>query len=292
MAMTFRSLSALSRLAAVTVLALICGACTPLGVFAAFTPRDPAFLRAHDQAYGPSPRQTLDVYTPRRLDAAAPVAVFLYGGGWERGRKWDYGWVAQALADRGYVVVLPDYRLYPQVRFPAFLEDAAQSVRWAADHASAYGGDPSRIVLLGHSAGAYNAVMLALDDRYLKAAGVDPASVRAVVGIAGPYDFLPLDGHAAEVFGGAVDPAQTQPVRLARPDGPPMLLLTGLADSIVDPGNTKALERALQNVGGDVETRTYPGIGHNEIMAAISVPFRGRASVLDDITSFLSRTVD
>lgn len=292
MTMTSRSLPALSRLAAVTVLALICGACTPLGVFAAFTPRDPAFLRAHDQAYGPSPRQTLDVYTPRRMDASAPVAVFLYGGGWERGRKWDYGWVAQALADRGYVVVLPDYRLYPQVRFPAFLEDAAQSVRWAVDHAPAYGGDPSRVVLLGHSAGAYNAVMLALDDHYLTTAGVDPAAVRAVVGLAGPYDFLPLEGHAAEVFGGAADPAQTQPIKLVRPDAPPMLLLTGSADRIVDPRNTEALARALEQIGGEVEVRTYPGIGHNEIMAAISVPFRDRASVLDDIARFLSRAVD
>lgn len=290
--MTYRSLSALSRLAAVTVLALVCGACTPLGVFAAFTPRDPAFLRAHDQAYGPAPRQTLDVYTPRRMDAAAPVAVFFYGGGWEKGRKWDYGWVAQALANRGYVVVLPDYRLYPQVRFPTFLEDAAQSVRWAADNAPAYGGDPSRIVLLGHSAGAYNAVMLALDERYLKAAGVNPGALQAVVGIAGPYDFLPLEGHAAGVFGGAKDPGQTQPVELARPDAPPMLLLTGLADKIVDPSNTEALGRAVQQAGGKAEVRTYPGVGHNEIMAAISVPFRERASVLDDIASFLSRAVD
>ena len=145
--------------------------------YSACTPRDPAILTAHDQTYGPGGRQNLDVYAPRRMDAARPVAVFLYGGGWERGRKWDYGWVAQALAARGYVVVLPDYRLYPQVRFPEFLNDSAQAVRWAVDHAAAYGGDPSRIVLLGHSAGAYNAVMLGLEPNYLRQAGVDPARV-------------------------------------------------------------------------------------------------------------------
>jgi acetyl esterase/lipase len=290
MMMTLGLTSGLGRLAAVAALALICGGCTPLGLFATFTPRDPAFLRAHDQAYGPAPRQTLDVYTPRQMDAAAPVAIFFYGGGWERGRKWDYGWVAQALADRGYVVVLPDYRLYPQVRFPTFLEDAAQAVRWSVDHAAAYGGDPSRIVLLGHSAGAYNAVMLGLDDRYLAAAGVDPMRVRAVVGIAGPYDFLPLEGRQAEVFGAAADVAQTQPVRLARPDAPPMLLLTGEADRIVDPADTESLGQALRRAGAKVQTESYPGVGHNEIMAAMSVPFRGRASVLDDIAAFLGQT--
>lgn len=283
--------SALVRLAALAALAAACTACTPLGVFATFTSRDPAILTAHDQPYGPGGRQSLDVYAPRRIDAARPVAVFLYGGGWERGRKWDYGWVAQALAARGYVVVLPDYRLYPQVRFPAFLNDSAQAVRWAVDHAAAYGGDPSRIVLLGHSAGAYNAVMLGLEPSYLRRAGVDPARIAGVVGIAGPYDFLPLKGHMADVFGGG-DPAATQPVRLARADAPPMLLVTGSADAIVDPRETAALDAALRAAGARVESRSYPGVGHNEIMAAMSRPFRDRASVLDDITGFMKQVTD
>lgn len=284
----FRRFPGLLRPALVTVMASLVAACTPLGVFATFTPRDPAILRASDQAYGPQPRQTLDVYAPTRMAAARPVAVFLYGGGWEKGRKWDYGWVGQALAARGFVVVVPDYRLYPQVRFPAFLDDSAQAVRWAVDHAGAYGGDPSRIVLLGHSAGAYNAVMLGLDPRYLQAAGVDLARVRGVVGIAGPYDFLPLRGHMAEVFGPAVDPASTQPVDQVRTGAPPMMLVTGTADVVVDPANTASLAASLVKAGVPVETRTYEGVGHNEIMAAISRPFRDRISVLDDITAFLN----
>ena len=225
------------------------------------------------------------------MDTARPVAVFLYGGGWERGRKWDYGWVAQALAARGYVVVLPDYRLYPQVRFPEFLNDSAQAVRWAVDHAAAYGGDPSRVVLLGHSAGAYNAVMLGLAPSYLQHAGVDPARIVGVVGIAGPYDFLPLKGHMADVFG-VGDPAATQPVKLVRADAPPMLLVTGSADTIVDPRETASLGAALRAAGAQVEARSYPGVGHNEIMAAMSRPFRDRASVLSDITGFMERVTD
>ena len=286
-----RRVSATVRLALLSVLAAACAACTPLGVFATFTPRDPAILTAHDQPYGPGGRQSLDVYAPRRMDTARPVAVFLYGGGWERGRKWDYGWVAQALAARGYVVVLPDYRLYPQVRFPEFLNDSAQAVRWAVDHAAAYGGDPSRVVLLGHSAGAYNAVMLGLAPSYLQHAGVDPARIVGVVGIAGPYDFLPLKGHMADVFG-VGDPAATQPVKLVRADAPPMLLVTGSADTIVDPRETASLGAALRAAGAQVEARNYPGVGHNEIMAAMSRPFRDRASVLSDITGFMERVTD
>ena len=286
-----RRVSATVRLALLSVLAAACAACTPLGVFATFTPRDPAILTAHDQPYGPGGRQSLDVYAPRRMDTARPVAVFLYGGGWERGRKWDYGWVAQALAARGYVVVLPDYRLYPQVRFPEFLNDSAQAVRWAVDHAAAYGGDPSRVVLLGHSAGAYNAVMLGLAPSYLQHAGVDPASIVGVVGIAGPYDFLPLKGHMADVFG-VGDPAATQPVKLVRADAPPMLLVTGSADTIVDPRETASLGAALRAAGAQVEARNYPGVGHNEIMAAMSRPFRDRASVLSDITGFMEQVTD
>jgi acetyl esterase/lipase len=279
------------RLGLVALVAAACAACTPLGVFATFTSRDPAILTAQDEAYGPLGRQSLDVYAPRQISAARPVAVFLYGGGWERGRKWDYGWVAQALAARGFVVVLPDYRLYPQVRFPEFLNDSAQAVRWAVDHAGAYGGDPSRIVLLGHSAGAYNAVMLGLEPSYLQEAGVDPARIAGIVGIAGPYDFAPLKGHMAQVFGtGTLD--QTQPVRLARAGAPPMLLVTGDADSIVDPRETDALGRAMRAAGGEVETRSYHGIGHNEIMAAMSRPFRDRASVLDDISGFMGQVTD
>ncbi len=282
-----RNLVRLARSLSVAAMAMTVAACTPLGVFATFTPRDPAVLSAMDQAYGDKPRQTLDVYAPRQISAARPIAVFFYGGGWEKGRKWDYGWVAQALAAKGFVVVLPDYRLYPDVRFPAFLRDSAKAVRWAVDHGPAYGGDPSRIVLLGHSAGAYNAVMLGLDPHYLKNAGVDPAHIRAVAGIAGPYDFLPLPNDMQRVFGSAPDLTLTQPAHFARADAPPMLLVTGDADKVVDPGDTAQLAKALRAAGAKVEERHYPHVGHNEIMAAISRPFRDRVSVLSDVSGFL-----
>jgi acetyl esterase/lipase len=163
-------------------------------------------------------------------------------------------------------------------------------VRWTADTIAAYGGDASRIVLVGHSAGAYNAMMLALDARYLRDAGVDASRVRGVVGLAGPYDFLPFDGAATrEACGAAPDPAQTQPVTFARADAPPALLLWGEADTTVGPRNLRGLDAALRAAGGRVETKTYPGVDHIDIMLALSRPLRGRAPTLADVTAFAAQ---
>jgi len=277
-----------ARAGLIAAAAVVASACTPLGVFNTFVPHDPALRSATSQAYGTAPRQTLDVYAPRRIEAPRPIAVFFYGGSWETGRRQDYEWTARALAAKGFVVVLPDYRLYPAVRFPAFLEDGALAVRWAVDHGPAYGGDPGRIVLLGHSAGAYNAVMLALDERYLKAVGVDPRAVKAVAGLAGPYDFLPLKGAGAtNVFGQQLDLATTQPATFARPDAPPMFLATGEADAEVPPRDTAYLAAALRRAGASVEERHYPGLDHNDVMKAIARPFRSLAPLLDEMSAFL-----
>jgi acetyl esterase/lipase len=194
------------------------------------------------------------------------------------------------LASRGFVAVVPDYRLYPEVRYPGFLEDGAQAVKWAADHSPEYGGDPDRIVLVGHSAGAYNAVMLGLDGRYLRAAGVDPAKVRAVAGLSGPYDFLPLDGPITRrIFGEAADLPATQPLAYVGKDSPAAFLATGDADTMVYPRNTTALARKLRAAGVDVEERHYAGVDHVRMVLALSRPLRGRAPVLDEMTGFLRR---
>ncbi|UTP38502.1 alpha/beta hydrolase [Phenylobacterium sp. LH3H17] len=286
--LSFRPYHPTARTALIAAVAVLASACTPLGVFNTFVPHDSALRSATDQAYGGAPRQTLDVYAPRRIEAPRPIAVFFYGGSWETGRRQDYEWTARALAAKGFVVVLPDYRLYPAVRFPAFLEDGALAVRWAVDHGPAYGGDPSRIVLLGHSAGAYNAVMLALDDRYLKAAGVDPLTIRAVAGLAGPYDFLPLKGAGVtNVFGREADLAATQPATFARADAPPMFLATGEADAEVPPRDTAYLAAALRRAGASVEEHHYPGLDHNGVMKAIARPFRSLAPLLDEMSDFL-----
>lgn len=271
-------------------------ACSPLSLFATFTPKDAARTRERGVAYGPLERQALDVYAPSKTTsgetAPAPVAVFFYGGSWDSGRRQDYGWVGRALAAQGFLTIVADYRLYPAVRFPGFVEDGALAVRWAVDHARALGGDPSRIVLIGHSAGAYNAAMLALDDRYLRAAGVDPKVVRAFAGLSGPYDFLPLDGPVTQrTFGQFPDLPATQPGRYARPDSPPAFLAAGDDDTTVRPRNTRALAAALRAKGVVVGERHYAGLNHADTVLALSRPFRGKAPVLNEMTTFLKANV-
>ncbi|HET9232438.1 MAG TPA: alpha/beta hydrolase [Vitreimonas sp.] len=267
-------------------------ACTPsLGAFDALAPRDAGARRvARDVAYGEGPRRRLDVYAPTQRDGSAPVIVFIYGGSWDSGDKDDYEFLGAALASRGFVTVLPDYRLVPEVRFPGFIEDCAAAVRWVSDHVGEHGGDPERIVLVGHSAGAYNAIMLALAGDYLRGAGVDARSIRGAVGLAGPYDFLPFDVDATRnAFGQAPDALLTQPVRFARADAPPLLLLWGEDDTTVGPRNLESLARVQRAAGGNVETKTYPNVTHVGIMLALSRPFRGRAPVLNDVTAFARR---
>lgn len=222
--------------------------------------------------------------------ARKPVLVFFYGGAWVGGRRQDYGFVGRAYATRGFVVVLPDYRKVPGVRFPSFVEDGAAAVRWVHDNIARYGGDPARITLAGHSAGAYIAIMLALDRHYLRAAGVDPAVIRAAAGLAGPYDFYPFDSaRAVAAMGNAPDPLTTQPISFARKDAPPLWLATGTADTEVRPRNSEALAARQAMLGsGTTRLREYSRLSHNDLIMAVSRPFRRKAPVLDESAAFLA----
>ncbi|OYU15154.1 MAG: alpha/beta hydrolase [Alphaproteobacteria bacterium PA4] len=269
--------------------------CTRLGALNglnAVTPGDGDTDRvARDIAFGSDPRQQLDVYAPAGA-RAAPVIVFFYGGSWASGRRQDYDFAARALAARGFVVVVPDYRLVPQVRYPAFVEDGAAAVAWTVANIAGHGGDPQRIATMGHSAGGYIAVLLALEPRWLAAAGA-PGAIKAAVGLAGPYDFAPFKpgGAADDAFGHFPDIPATQPITHARAGAPPLLLLTGDEDTTVLPRNVTVLAAAQQKLGSPVETRTYPGIGHIGIILAMSKPFRGKAPVVADTAAFLGRVL-
>ncbi|MDQ1155240.1 alpha/beta hydrolase [Brevundimonas sp. SORGH_AS_0993] len=270
-------------------LGLLAAACSPLGLLNAVGPRDRGVRRvARDLAYGEDPRQRLDVYAPK---GAGPYAtlVFFYGGGWDSGSRDLYGWAAQALAAQGFVVVLPDYRLVPSVVFPAFVEDAAAATAKAADLAGAYGGDPARLGVLGHSAGAHLAMMIALDRRYM-AAVERPDLIKAAAGLAGPYDFLPFDVAASRnAFGRAPDPTLTQPVTFVRPDAPPLWLGHGTADTVVHDEDTVILDERMRAVGGRSEAKLYPGLDHADLIATFSPLFRRKATVLADVTGFFHR---
>jgi len=268
---------------------LVAAACSPLGLLNSLGPRDGGVRRvAREIAYGDDPRQRLDLYAPT-APGTYPVLVFFYGGGWDSGSRDLYGWAAQALAAQGFVVALPDYRVVPQVVFPAFIEDAAVATARAADVAAAYGGDPERVGVLGHSAGAHLALMISLDRRYMQA--VDrPGLIRAAAGLAGPYDFLPFDvGASRNAFGRAPDPTLTQPVTFVRPDAPPIWLGHGTADVVVHAEDTTILDQRMKAVGGRSEAKLYPGLDHADLIATFSPLFRKKATILADVTGFFHR---
>jgi acetyl esterase/lipase len=244
-----------------------------------------------DIAYGAGERHTLDVFRPRSA-TAAPVVVFFYGGGWRSGSRGMYRYVGKALARRGYVAVVPDYRIYPPALYPDFLDDGAQAVRWVKDNASRFGGDPDKIFLMGHSAGAHIAAMLAVDATWLGKAGLAPGrDVAGLIGIAGPYDFLPLqDEELIVIFGGANRP-ETQPISYVMPGAPPALLLTGGKDDVVGAGNSTRLAERLRAAGNDATVIIYPRIGHYIIVAVLAPILRFLVPVLRDCESFIARTL-
>lgn len=236
--------------------------------------------------------QTLDVW---RAETAAnadrrPVLVFWHGGGWVKGARQDYAFAGRAFARQGFVVVVPDYRKVPEVRFPAFVQDGAEAVAWVRDNIARFGGDPQRVAFAGHSAGAHTAVLLALDPRWLKAADIDPGIVKAVVGLSGPYDFYPFTTkRSIDAMAQYPDPKVTQPIDQARADAPPMLLVTSTRDETVRPRNAVNLSRRLKALGAPAELINYRGLDHEEVVMALSVPFRSKGPVLADSVAFLNR---
>jgi len=266
---------------------------SPGGLINAFAPRERSRLTAC-LGYGPGARQLLDVYSPFPRPARAPVVVFFYGGGWEDGERGFYRFVGAALAERGIVAVVPDYRLFPEVRFPGFLEDAAGAVAWVQAEIDAFGGDPGQVFLMGHSAGAYIAAMLALDATWLsgaRSASLVPApKLRGVIGLAGPYDFLPLHTEVLRaIFGPPETLWQTQPIHFASPAAPPMFLAHGARDRTVLPRNSSRLADRLRSFGCIAEERVYPVIGHKLLVAALARPLRFVAPVLRDSLDFIAR---
>ncbi len=238
--------------------------------------------------YGDGPRRTLDVYRPKQVAPGTPVVVFFYGGSWDSGTRGFYRFVGAVLAREGVVAVIPDYRVYPEVKWPAFIEDSADAVAWAKAHAADYGADPGRLILMGHSAGAYNAAELAFDRRWLNRVGMSPSDISAMVGISGPYDFLPLRSDRLKIiFGPEAERPDTQPINHVDGSGPPALLLTGAADDIVDPGNTPRMAARIRATGGSVEDKTYPRLGHADTLASLLPVFRGKAPVLADVIAFI-----
>ena len=262
-------------------------ALSPVSLLNALTPRR-GLRRAHGLAYGTHPRQRLDLYLPDGpLARALPMVVFFYGGSWQSGSREDYLFVGQALAARGCVVVVPDYRLFPQVVFPGFVHDAAAALAWARAHAADYGADAGRVFLMGHSAGAHIAALLATDASYLHAHGIGSDAIAGVIGLGGAYDFLPLrDPLLQQVFPPDLR-VVSQPVSHVRGSEPPMLLLVSDDDRTVDPGNTERMAARLHASGASVRVVRYRRLGHVLILGALGVLLRRFVPVLREVCRFI-----
>ncbi|MBB3825803.1 alpha/beta hydrolase [Xanthomonas arboricola] len=241
-------------------------------------------IEHHDQVFDPAHRLALDVYQPRGV-VDAPVVVFFYGGTWKRGKRANYRWMGRALARQGVVAMVADYRKYPQVGLQGFMTDAASAAAWGLQHAHDYGGDPKRLAVMGHSAGAHIAGLLATDRSWLQAQGVQPQQLCGFVGLAGPYDFLPMtDPELVEIFGTSpTEQARSQPVLFVDGDEPPMLLLHGNADHVVEPQNSLSLASAMRRKGEDVQVKQYPHVGHMGLVLAFRKPLTGSPELRDTL---------
>src|SRR5450830_1570386 len=263
-------------------------ACSPVKTLNAIIPSD-GYTLEQGIAYGALPRQKLDVYIPKNKNSVAkPIVVFFYGGSWDSGDRADYKFVAEALTSKGFVVVIPDYRVYPEVLFPEFVFDAAKSAKWAKDNAEKYSGDHNKIFLAGHSAGAHIAAMLTLDSQYLASVDLKPKDFSGMIGLAGPYDFLPVKTDRLRTILGPEDQRwKSQPINFVKGDNPPMLLMVGLKDDTVWPRNTFNLAAKIKAAGGPVEVLQYPNYSHIEMVAKLAKPFRKKDDLLDAMAHFI-----
>jgi acetyl esterase/lipase len=275
------------------MLAFLMGGCSATGVLNAVTTGNSYALRA-DVAYGTHLRQKLDIYTPTAVSPATgwPVVVFIYGGSWNDGARAQYQFVGEALAARGVMALVTDYRLYPEVRYPDFLSDSAQALAYGLDHAARLGGDPKRVFVMGHSAGGYNAAMLALDARWLKAAGHAPSDLAGWIGLAGPYDFYPIvNPQAKPVFFHPDYPPNSQPIAFISANAPRSFLAAAEDDKLVNPQrNTLQMADKLQAAGVPVTVKLYPHASHTTLIGAFAWPLRWIAPVLEDVHAFITAT--
>ena len=251
---------------------------------------DEGYKVRKDMAYGSDVRQKMDIYIPDRPATDGCTILFLYGGRWEGGDKALYKFVGQALSSKGCVTAIADYRVYPKVKYPAFVQDSAAAFVWLHTHVAEFGGHADKLFIAGHSAGAYNAAMVAVHPRYLSEAGGQRGWIRGVIGISGPYDFLPFtDKDIIDIFSPEKGPA-TQPITYAGAGMPPMLLVHGENDREVYPKNTRNFAAKLKAAGSPVETIIYPDAPHEAIVLSLLNGFRGKIPLLEDISTFVHAT--
>lgn len=276
--------------AVLTVMACLNFACAPIKVLNSIIPENGYQLHAAIP-YGTLARQKLDIYQPTAT-ATEPrkVVIFYYGGSWDSGERGDYKFVAEALTSQGYIVVIPDYRVYPDVLFPELMVDPASAAKWVKQHIAEYGGSLNEIFLMGHSAGAHIALMLSVNAEYLVKQAIKPNDFAGVIGLAGPYDFLPLKSERLKIiFGPEAERWKSQPINFVDGKNPPMLLALGKKDDTVWRHNTINMAKKIKEHQGLVEVVEFEQYGHIDMVAKLAKPLRGSGDLLNVVVDFLQK---
>lgn len=271
------------------LVASVLAACSPIRVADALL-QTGDFVRTKDVVYGSDTRERLDVYRPRSARGPSPVVIFLYGGRWQSGSKDQYGLLGDALTRRGVVAVIPDYRLYPSVKFPGWVDDAVEAVKWTRRNIQRFGGDTTQIWIVGHSAGGHTVALLALDEHYLRDVGLASNAVKGFVSIAGPVDTEWTDADVQALMGPREGWPATYPRNHINGSERPLLLLHGSSDKTVSPRNSESLAASIRERGGCARSIIYRGVGHVEIVVALAVPGLKIAPAMDDLLKFMRQT--
>lgn len=274
--------TSLKLVAVAATIALTFAACAPVTLLNGITPSG-SFSKAEDISYGPLARQALDIYKADSPKASAPVIVFIHGGSWTEGSKDIYKFLAEGFTKDGYDVVVPNYRLYPETKYPGMIEDSAKAIAFAAQQ---YPGKP--LVVMGHSAGAYNTLMVMLDPQYAKGAGLDLCNrVAGAVSLSGPTGIIPLDSEPYITIFPDRFTGSDAPLNNVSSPSPPILFGHGLDDTTVYPQNSQALADKIKTRGGKSMVKTYEGMNHIEAVQFLSRRFDGKATLKSDIVSFI-----
>ena len=275
---------------AIAIVACISSACSPIKVLNSLVPEN-GYELVSGVEYGTNARQKLDIYLPKATEkstALKKVIIFYYGGNWDSGERADYKFAAEALVGHGYIVVIPDYRVYPEVLFPGFMADPVSAAKWVKTNIKKYNGDANKVFLAGHSAGAHMAVMMAINPEYLAEASLKPNDFAGVIGLAGPYDFLPLKSDRLKIiFGPEAEQWKSQPINFVDGKNPSLFLAVGMKDNTVWPRNTFNLAKKIKEKNGLVEVHEFASYGHVDMVSTLAKPLRGNGELLKSVTTFI-----
>jgi len=262
-------------------------ACSPANLLNLVTPSG-SFSKASDISYGTLERHTLDIYAPDKPRAGAPIVMFTHGGSWTDGSKNLYKFFAEGLTSEGFEVVVPNYRLYPEVKYPGFIEDTALAASFTAMR---YPDRP--LVLIGHSAGAYNTLMTILDERYFRELGVDMCrTISGVVSMSAPTGIIPLaEEPYITIFPDRFTKTDA-PLNIVKSATPPILFLHGGDDNTVYPRNSSELADKIVARGGQAEVKLYPKLNHTDVVKVMSRHFDGGSELKSDLVDFLAARAD